>query len=206
MFRLIDKGEVFLAVENTIMTEIELIKGCLRNDRMSQKTLYERYYGKMLGVCTRYAKDKDHAKDMLQDGFLKVFTKMQSYNSKGSFEGWMRRIIVNSCIDNIRKDKKNYLIVSTTIASDADYNIPQEEISDDDLADKISEAEILRAVQDLTPAYRMVFNLYVIEEFTHKEIAEMLEISEGTSKSNLAKAKFNLKKNLMHLIKTAHGK
>lgn len=187
------------------MTEIELIKGCLRNDRMSQKTLYERYYGKMLGVCTRYAKDRDHAKDMLQDGFLKLFTNLQSYNNKGSFEGWMRRIIVNTCIDNIRKDKKNYLIVSTTFANENDANIP-DETSDDDLADKISEAEILRAVQDLTPAYRMVFNLYVIEEYTHKEIAELLEISEGTSKSNLAKAKFNLKKNLMHLIKTAHGK
>ncbi len=186
------------------MNEIDIIKGCLKNDRMSQKALYENYYGKMLGACMRYAKDSDEAKDMLQEGFLKVFNNIQNYSNKGSFEGWMRRVVVNACIDQIRKNKKNYLIVSTTFANEQ-VNIT-EEINDDDLADKISEAEILRAVQDLTPAYRMVFNLYVIEEYTHKEIAELLDISEGTSKSNLSKAKFNLKKNLTHLIQNAHGK
>ena len=187
------------------MNEIDIIKGCLKNDRMSQKALYEGYYGKMLGACMRYAKDRDEAKDMLQEGFIKVFNNIQNFNNKGSFEGWMRRIIVNTCIDQIRKNKKNYLIVSTVNANDQGIT-PAEEIDEDDLADRISEAEILRAVQDLTPAYRMVFNLFVIEEYTHKEIAELLDISEGTSKSNLSKAKFNLKKNLMNLTKTAHGK
>jgi len=187
------------------MNETDIIKGCLKNDRLSQKMLYEKYYGKMMGVCMRYATDRDQAKDILQEAFLKVFANISSFNGKGSFEGWIRRIVVNSSIDQIRKDKKHYLIVSTTFASESDTNI-SDEISDDELAGKISEAEILRAVQDLTPAYRMVFNLYVIEEYTHKEIAQMLDISEGTSKSNLAKAKFNLKKNLLNLIKTVHGR
>jgi RNA polymerase sigma-70 factor (ECF subfamily) len=187
------------------MNEIEIIKGCLKNDRMSQKALYEGYYGKMLGVCMRYAKDRDEAKDMLQEGFLKVFNNVANFNNKGSFEGWVRRIMVNTCIDQIRKNKKNYLIVSTTYANEQ-ANAAVDEVAEDDLADKISEAEILRAIQDLTPAYRMVFNLFVIEEYTHKEIAELLDISEGTSKSNLAKAKFNLKKNLIHLTNTIHGK
>jgi len=189
------------------MSEIDIIKGCLKNDRMSQKALYEGNYGKMLGVCMRYAKDRDEAKDMLQEGFLKVFNNIQNYNSKGSFEGWMRRIIVNTCIDLIRKNKKNYLIVSTTYANEQYINMSEDEMDEDNLADRISETEILRAVQDLTPAYRMVFNLFVIEEYTHKEIAELLDISEGTSKSNLSKAKFNLKKNLTHLTKTTiHGR
>ena len=187
------------------MTETEIIKGCLRNDRASQKALYESLYGKMLGVCMRYSKDRDEAKDMLQEGFIKVFGNIEKYNNKGSFEGWIRRIIVNACIDQLRKNKKNYLIVSTTYANERG-ELTADEIDDDDLADRISEGEILRAVQDLTPAYRMVFNLFVIEDYSHKEIAEMLEISEGTSKSNLAKAKFNLKKKLIHLTNTPHGK
>lgn len=186
------------------MNEHEIIKGCLKNDRASQKALYEQYYSKMLGVCLRYAKDKDDAKDVLHEAFLKVFSNLKNFNGTGSFEGWIRRIMVNTSIDHLRKNKQNYLIVSTVYANEKGSNLA-EEVNDDEL-NHISKEEILKAVQELTPAYRTVFNLYVIEEFTHREIAEMLEISEGTSKSNLSKAKFNLKKNLMHLIKTAHGK
>lgn len=186
------------------MNEHEIIKGCLKNDRASQKALYEQYYSKMLGVCLRYAKDKDDAKDVLHEAFLKVFSNLKNFNGTGSFEGWIRRIMVNTSIDHLRKNKQNYLIVSTVYANEKGSNLA-EEVNDDEL-NHISKEEILKAVQELTPAYRTVFNLYVIEEFTHREIAEMLEISEGTSKSNLSKAKFNLKKNLMHLIKTAHDK
>src|SRR6476620_11263673 len=180
------------------MNEHEIIKGCLKNDRASQKALYEHFYSKMLGVCMRYAKDRDEAKDVLHEAFLKVFTNLKNFNGTGSFEGWIRRIMVNTSIDHLRKNKQNYLIVSTVYANEKAANMV-EEVNEDDFLN-IDKEEILKAVQELTPAYRTVFNLYVIEEFTHKEIAEMLEISEGTSKSNLSKAKFNLKKNLKHLI------
>jgi RNA polymerase sigma factor (sigma-70 family) len=187
------------------MNETDIIKGCLKNDRTCQKALYEQFYSKMLGVCLRYSKTKDEAKDILHEGFMKVFNSLKNFNASGSFEGWIRRIMVNTAIDHLRKNKQNYLIVSTVYANEKAAGM-QEEISEDELVMHIDKEEILKAVQELTPAYRTVFNLYVIEEYTHKEIAEMLDISEGTSKSNLSKAKFNLKKNLMHLIKVTDGK
>ena len=187
------------------MNETEVIKGCLKNDRASQKALYEHYYSKMLGVCLRYSKNSDDAKDVLHEGFLKVFNSLKNFNNTGSFEGWVRRIMVNTSIDQLRKNKQNYLIVSTVNVNDRSSSLA-EEMSEDDLLSKIEKEDILKAVQELTPAYRTVFNLYVIEEYTHKEIAELLDISEGTSKSNLSKAKFNLKKNLMHLIKPNHDR
>ncbi len=187
------------------MNESDIIKGCLKNDRASQKALYETFYSKMLGVCLRYSKSSDEAKDILHEGFLKIFNSLKSFNNKGSFEGWVRRIMVNTAIDHLRKNKQNYLIVSTVYANEKASNMA-EEINDDELVLHINQEEILKAVQELTPAYRTVFNLYVIEEYTHREIAELLDISEGTSKSNLSKAKFNLKKNLMHLIKNDNVK
>ena len=182
------------------MEESEIIKGCLRNERLSQKALYERFFGKMMAVCSRYAKDRDEAGDMLHEGFMKVFDNIRNFGHKGSFEGWVRRIMVNCSIDHLRKNRQQYLIVNTVIAENAGRNA-EDEMGEDDLADLINKEDIMRAVQNLTPAYRTIFNLYVIEEYTHREIAELLDISEGTSKSNLAKAKFNLKKNLTNLIK-----
>lgn len=182
------------------MNENEIIKGCLKGDRASQKILYEYYYDKMFGICLRYSKSEEEAKDIVQEGYLKIFTNLKSFNHSGSFEGWMRKIMVNTALDSLRKSKQNYLIVSTVYADEKVHDIA-DEIADDDLALQINDEQILKAVQELTPAYRTVFNLYVVEEYSHKEIAEMLEISEGTSKSNLSKAKFNLRKNLMRFIK-----
>lgn len=182
------------------MEESEIIKGCVRNDRLSQKALYERFYGKMMAVCVRYAKDRDEAGDMLHEGFMKVFDNIKNFGYKGSFEGWVRRIMVNCCIDHLRKNKQQYLIVNTVIAESA-ARTSGDDMPDEELADLISKEEVMSAVQALSPAYRTIFNLYVIEEYTHREISEMLDISEGTSKSNLAKAKFNLKKNLTRLLK-----
>ena len=181
------------------MSEAEIIKGCIKQDRACQKALYEMLYGKMMGVCMRYAKSRDEAKDMVQDGFMKVFNSIKSFGHNGSFEGWVRRIMVNTAIDHLRKNKHEYLIVSTVRANEAAEKIEEEDT--EDMLANINREDILKAVQLLTPAYRTVFNLYVIEGFSHKQIAEMLEISEGTSKSNLAKARFNLRKNLVHLIK-----
>jgi len=130
---------------------------------------------------------------------MKVFTGLRSYNATGSFEGWIRRIIVHTAIDHLRKNRQEYLIVNTVYANQVGTT-KLEEVDEEDLFKNIRQEDIIKAIQELSPAYRTVFNLYVMEEFTHKEIAEKLDISEGTSKSNLSKAKFNLKKNLAHLI------
>ncbi len=186
------------------MTENELIAGCLRQDRTCQEALYKRFYGKMMGVCLRYARDRDEARDMLQDGFIKVFAALRNFGGKGSFEGWIRRIVVNTAVDHLRKNKQAYMIVSTVHFRDGDLPDAVDEDEDENALANLSEEDILRAVQNLSPAYRTVFNLYVIENFSHKEIAEQLNISEGTSKSNLAKARFQLKKNLISKTKIAN--
>ncbi len=175
----------------------ELIAGCLTNDRRSQERVYELFYGKMMAVCLRYTKNTDQAKDILQDGFIKVFNSMDKFNDAGSFEGWIRRIMVNTAIDHFRRAKNSYLLLGEDRSID--------EFGDPDVEDNWGEeaeeetpelrpADVINAMQKLTPAYRTVFNLYVFEDMTHKEIGEMLGISVGTSKSNLAKAKHNLRK------------
>ena len=184
------------------MDEQEIIKGCLRNDRNCQKALYEQYYSRMLVVCMRYAKNRDEAKDMFQEGMIKVFDNLKNFGSKGSFEGWIRKIMTNTAIDHLRRNKHEYLIVNTVYASEVLHGNRQEEenVDDDEIIFKLKPDQVMEAVQKLTPAYRTVFNLHVMEEMTHKEIAELLDISEGTSKSNFSKAKFNLRKHLTNLI------
>lgn len=141
----------------------------------------------------RYANDRDSAEEMLQEGFIKIFDKLDAFDYKGSFEGWMRRIVANTAIDHIRKSKKNPILTD----NDDDFKLggenPMIEQEELDLVD-IQAEMALEAIQELSPAYRSVFNLYVMEEYTHKEIGEILGISEGTSKSNLSKAKLNLQK------------
>jgi RNA polymerase sigma-70 factor (ECF subfamily) len=186
------------------MEEADIIKGCLNNDRNSQRLLYEKYYSKMMAVCMRYAKDKDEAKDILHEAYMKVFNNLKNFGNKGSFEGWIRRIMVNASIDHIRKKRQEYLIVNTVYAETKGEHLTIEDTSDDDIINGVDIKDVMKAVQQLSPAYRAVFNLYVVDDYTHKEISALLDISEGTSKSNLAKAKFNLRKNLAHLIKQTH--
>jgi RNA polymerase sigma-70 factor (ECF subfamily) len=186
------------------MTDHELIAGCLRQDRTCQEALYKRFYGKMLGVTMRYARDRDEARDMLQEGFIKVFTSISNFSGKGSFEGWVRRIVVNTSIDHLRKNKHEYMIVSTVHSRDGDLPDAIEEADENELL-QLSEEQLIACIQQLSPAYRAVFNLYVMENLPHKEISERLGISEGTSKSNLAKARYQLKKILYQKIRTSHG-
>lgn len=174
-----------------------LVDGCLQGDRRAQQRVYELFYGKMMAVCMRYTKNTDQAKDILQDGFIKVFRSMESFNRAGSFEGWIRRIVVNTAIDHFRRSKNAYLLLGEerSIEDFADSDA-EDTLADDqgeDLPD-LKPADVINAMQKLTPAYRTVFNLYVFEDMTHKEIADALGINVGTSKSNLAKAKMNLKK------------
>ncbi len=168
-----------------------LIKGCIEGDRKCQQKLYEAFYGKMMVVCMRYTKDRDEALDVFQDAFIKVFNNLANYGNNGSFEGWVRRIMVNTSIDHIRKNKRLNEMVS--INEEITASVEDEERGDD-LLDKVSFEDVLESVQSLSPAYKSVFNMYVVDGFSHKEISESLGISEGTSKSNLFKAKMNLKK------------
>lgn len=175
------------------MAESELrliIQGCLEGRRKAQEQLFKLFYSKMMIVCMRYTRDEDEASDILQDGFLKVFSKLDRYDYKGSFEGWIRRIMVNTAIDHIRRKKNDFILMNED--QNLEDFVPAEEVEEEE--PEFTPNQIIAAMQKLSPAYRTIFNLYVFENLTHKEIAEQLKISEGTSKSNLAKAKKNLRK------------
>lgn len=183
------------------VTEDEIIRGCVKNERLAQKRLYERCYGKMFGVCMRYAADKEMATEILNLGFMKVFENIKEFQKKGgNLEGWIYRIIVNTAIDFLRSEMRHaHSEIEKTIYAEDDSDV---------IADMGAE-QILQLVNELTPAYRAVFNLYVVEGYNHNEIGEMLGISEGTSKSNLAKARAKLQEKIikMNEIKLgAYGK
>ena len=146
----------------------------------------------MLAVCSRYTRDQDEAQDILQDAFMKVFDNLQKYEITGSLEGWVRRIFVNTAIDHYRKQKNKFNIEEDQWIEDEDsfYNELEE---NDSIYSKIKPQDILEAMEQLSPAYKMVFNLYAIENYTHQEVAEILDINVGTSKSNYAKAKGKIK-------------
>ena len=161
--------------------EHDLIEGCIRGDRKMQRELYERFAPKMYGVCLRYASNAEEAEDILQEGFIKVFRKITSYRGEGSFEGWIRRIFVNTAIEYYRK--KTYL---QPITEHEENTVEGKYLS---VLDNLAEKDIIKLVQQLSPGYRTVFNMYVVEGYTHKQIADLLGISEGTSKSQLSRAK-----------------
>ncbi len=185
------------------MTENEIIKGCLKNNRESQKALYELYYMEMLGVCLRYSKDDNEAQEILQEGFLKVFLNNNFTKPTEPIKNLIKDTIINTAIDYLHKNKQN-LIVSTFNANKVTTN-KLIDLTDEEIVLQINKDIILKAVQELPSAYRKVYNLYVIEGFTHKKIAEMLDISENTSETNLSKAKFNLRQNLLGKIKISDG-
>ncbi len=173
----------------------KIVDGCIKGKRKHQKQLFEMFYGKMMAVCMRYAKDQDEAQDMVQIGFIKIFKKLDVYNFEGSLEGWIRRIMVNTAIDQIRKNKRDpFSIEDDQRVQNIEEDVPFSE--EDDYDTKIQAEAAIQAISRLSPAYRTVFNMYVMEGFTHKEIADYLGISEGTSKSNLAKAKQKLRAEL----------
>lgn len=181
-----------------------LINGCLRNNRKSQETVYKMFYGKMMAVCRRYTRNEDQAKDILQDGFIKVFKSLESFNFGGSFEGWVRRIIVNTAIDFTRRAKSDYLLMNESQEIENFENDIVEEEDYEENENPLDVKDVIRGMEQLSTAYRTVFNLYVFENFTHQEIADALNISVGTSKSNLAKARANLKKILTNQMDKQH--
>ena len=174
-----------------------MVSGCVKGDRKSQESLYKMYYGKMMGICMRYADNSDEAKDILQEGFIKVFNSLSKFDFEGSFEGWIKKIMVNTAIDSFRKNKKNIKIFDKNVELE-NLDQTQEDDYDNPNSNNIKTAELLEAIQKLTPAYKTVFNLYVIDGYSHQQIANKLNISVGTSKSNYSKAKQNLQKFLQN--------
>lgn len=177
------------------MTEVELVKDCLQGSKLAQKRLYDQFSKQMLGVCFRYASDRDEAYDMFQDGFIKVFEKLHMYNGKGPLGAWIRRTIVNNMLDEIRRQKrlarKDALFQSDFKALNDDW---EDEFDIDEDVAEVSHDRILEMVHTLPTGYRTVFNLYAVENYSHKEIGEMLGVTESTSKTQYRKAKGHLKK------------
>jgi RNA polymerase sigma factor (sigma-70 family) len=177
---------------NQIFSDADLIEGCLRGDRKTQYELYRRFSPLMYGVCLRYAGNAEEAEDILQEGFIKVFNKIGTFRKEGSFEGWVRRIFVNTAIEHFRR--KSYLKPITEAEENTiEANYPS-------VLDTLAEKDIIQLVQQLSPGYRTVFNMYVVEGYTHKQIAEALGISEGTSKSQLSRAKLILQELVKQFI------
>lgn len=166
-----------------------LLEGCKKNDRESQRLLYQHYYAYAISICIRYCRSIEEAKEILNDGFMKVFQKIDQHETELSFKAWLRRIMIHTAIDYYRKESKHYY------HSDVSENKNIESASGNAL-DELSHSELIAMIQQLSPAYRAVFNLHVIDGYTHEEIAEILNISTGTSKSNLAKARENLRKGI----------
>ncbi len=166
----------------------KILKGCLAGNKRDQELLYRRYSAKLYGVSLQYSGSHDEARDVLQESFIKIFTSLHTFNEDGSFEGWMRRIVVNTALE---KHRNRYYLNKV---DDLGYNndtLP--ELEANDISGMESE-DLLNFIMALPPKYRMVFNLYALEGYSHKEIAAMLNISEGTSKSNLSRARAILQK------------
>jgi RNA polymerase sigma factor (sigma-70 family) len=182
---------------NQNIIEIDLIRGCIEGNRRMQEELYRRMSPRMYAVCLRYAGNAEEAEDILQEGFIKVFKKLDSFRGEGSFEGWVRRIFVNTAIEHFRR--KRYL---QPVTEKEESTIEGKSLS---ALDGLAEKDILALVRQLSPGYRTVFNMYVVEGYTHKEIGDMLGISEGTSKSQLSRAKVILQDMVKQYIDTQRG-
>jgi RNA polymerase sigma-70 factor (ECF subfamily) len=171
------------------MTDEELVSRCIKKDLAAQKQLYMRFAGKMMGVCLRYAGSREEAQDLLQDGFVKVFDKIGTFRGECGLGGWITSVMINNALDNFRKTKP----LRTQVEINENIHCYEDR---GDLPGRLSEKELLEAIQRLPAGFRTVFNLYAIEGYNHNEIAEMLKIQPGTSKSQYARARMSLQKML----------
>ena len=167
----------------------QLVDGCKANERNAQAAFYQMYYGYAMSICLRYSNSRAESEEILNDGFLKVFSKINLYNSELEIKAWMSRIFVNTAIDHFRKNKKHY-------HQETIDEMKEIRSMDENILDSLSAEEIMTLVQKLAPSYQLVFNLYVVEGYKHSEIAALVGISEGTSKSNLSMARAKLKQAL----------
>ena len=172
-------------------SEAELLEGCQKGNPRMQRALYEQYHRLLFGICLRYTDNRDDAQDILQEGMVKVFQHLDRFRGAGSFEGWMRRIVIRTAIEHYRRRSRYFMV---------EIDAAKEESLDADALSRLSREEMLGLIRQLPVGYRTVFNLYAIEGYTHQEIGEMLGISVGTSKSQLSRAK----KLLQHQLECLH--
>ncbi len=191
------KAYLYLLLNKPLQKDLEdlkeIIESCVAGNERAQAKLYELFAPKMFGVCLRYATDSAEAEDNLQEGFIKVFKYIEKFRHEGSFEGWMRRIMVNVSLEKYRKQHYMYPV--------EDIEIYEGNVFANDILDEISVQELIALIQELPPRYRMVFNLYVMEGMSHREIGKEMNISEGTSKSNLARARDILQRKVKNLYR-----
>jgi len=183
-----------MELNKRIIDEQQIIDGCVRGEPWAQKKIYELYSSVMLGVCVRYVSDKETARDLLQDGFIKLFTKVDTFAGTGSFIGWMRRIFATTALEYLRR---NDALKQSVSIDEYDYFIEDVDVS---ILSKISADDLMTCVTELPNGYRTVFNLYAIEGYSHFEIANMLNISENTSRSQFMRARKILQKSVQTLI------
>ncbi|MEI6574987.1 MAG: sigma-70 family RNA polymerase sigma factor [Bacteroidota bacterium] len=179
-----------------MIPDSELIQGCLDGKQDVQKLFYQKYASTMFGICLRYFQSREEAEDALQEGFIRVFTNLVSFRNEGSLEGWIKRIMVNTSLNLVRNQMKHQFHLDV---EEAEKDLSE----DEDIIGNISREEMLRLLQELPNGYRMVFNLYEIEGYSHKEIAEALSVTVSTSKTQLLKARKLLQKKFNHLNREA---
>ena len=179
------------------MTEEAILQGCLKNEAAAQRELYNRYSPKMLAVCYRFAHNREDAEDMMQEGFIKVFSQIHQYRNEGALEGWIRRIMVNTALKKYSLRRYDKEVVGYEIKDRDESGMEPSAYA------HLTQKEILELINNLPDGYRLIFNLYVIEGFQHEEIAEMLHIQPGTSRSKLVKDRTMLQKQILQLQKVA---
>ncbi|MBK9732101.1 MAG: sigma-70 family RNA polymerase sigma factor [Chitinophagaceae bacterium] len=172
--------------------DLELVNHCLSGDSLAQKELYDRFAPQMLGVCYRYVQNSHEAEDVLQDGFIRAFRYLKDFRGDGSLEGWLRRIMVTTALNYIKSQKNFRAEFEITMAR-------EESVAELDALERLENTELMNLIQQLSPGYRAVLNLYAIEGYSHKEIGALLDIGESTSRSQFARAKHWLLKKLTHL-------
>ena len=196
---------IFYLKKCNIIEASEIILGCINRNSKCQKKLYDTYASLLYAICLRYLKNTDDAKDALQDGFIKIYQKIDEYKNEGSFEGWIKRVIVNTCLQEIRNRKK--IVFTEKDELKEDVNITDE--IEENYFEGITPGQLFEIIKELPDGYRTIFNLFVLDGFNHKEISEQLSITEGTSKSQLARAKKHLRDKINVLInadKIRYGK
>jgi RNA polymerase sigma factor (sigma-70 family) len=179
------------------ISDEQIIEGCIKGNRFMQEGLYRKYSPVMFAICLRYAVDRPQAEDIMQEGFVKVFLNLPKFRNEGSFEGWMKRIFVNTAIEWLRKHSKMNQMLDVEVTE-------IKRVQQDDFG-SLSAKDLMNLIQSLAPGYRTVFNLYAIEGYSHKEIGELLGISEGTSKSQFARARYILEKLIIESEKTNYA-
>jgi RNA polymerase sigma factor (sigma-70 family) len=171
------------------MPDEQIVRNCIKGDSKAQRHLFDKYCRRMMGLCLRYATSRPEAEDMMQEGWIKVFKNISSFRFEGSLEGWIKRVMVNTCLEILRKNKMQYSEVEIETIEEMGY-------LQTNSAENLSAADLLKMIHRLPSGYRSVFNLYAIEGYSHKEIGQMLTISEGTSKSQYSRARTHLQRML----------